>query len=382
MIKTAILFFLLLCTISGYCQIANSPYQQYLFNELKKKPTATDADHISYLKAKLDSFARFNVKHPDKLYAVHNALCHFYSYHIDDYGQANLQSRKELYLLSKAHLRESDSLFLYAKVLYAVALYFVIYEKPINEQVDVIYEKIILLNETLDVVKKYNLKLLATYYQVLNETNKLLKTIAQFRSVYRTVAPTFERYYFSIFFSSFRNHNEIPFVEKRCLYDEVLSDYRAFNKEYATDDYYYEIWQSKFDLLRYSGKETLEESTSILNCLINNFKHGFPSGMSDDPVLNLLLSEADQFENGEERRLFYVAMTRARESVYFVADNAYKSKFIAELETESPVSIIKKCPKCITADLSKKSGTKNGKDWAFYGCTNYIYGCTYKERVL
>ena len=81
----------------------------------------------------------------------------------------------------------------------------------------------------------------------------------------------------------------------------------------------------------------------VLNC--NSGKHGFPSEMSDDAVLNLLLSEADQFENGEERRLFYVAMTRAKEMVYFVADSSYKSKFISELEIESGDSTIKKCPK-------------------------------------
>ncbi len=115
----------------------------------------------------------------------------------------------------------------------------------------------------------------------------------------------------------------------------------------------------------------------VINC--NSGKHGFPSGMSDDPVLNLLLSEADQFENGEERRLFYVAMTRAKDLVYFVADSSYKSKFIAELEVENVASEIKKCPKCKTADLVKRSGTKNGKEWAFYGCTNFMYGCSYQE---
>lgn len=115
----------------------------------------------------------------------------------------------------------------------------------------------------------------------------------------------------------------------------------------------------------------------VINC--NSGKHGFPSGMSDDPVLNLLLSEADQFENGEERRLFYVAMTRAKELVYLVADSSYKSKFIAELEVENLDSPIKKCPKCKTADLVKRSGTKNGKQWAFYGCSNFIYGCDYQE---
>lgn len=117
----------------------------------------------------------------------------------------------------------------------------------------------------------------------------------------------------------------------------------------------------------------------VINC--NSGKYGFPSEMSDDVVLNLLLSEADQFENGEERRLFYVAMTRAKQNVVFIADSTYKSKFIAELEVESGDTSIKKCPRCKTADLVKKSGTKNEKQWAFYGCTNYLYGCEYQEWV-
>lgn len=119
------------------------------------------------------------------------------------------------------------------------------------------------------------------------------------------------------------------------------------------------------------------EIVIVINC--NSGKHGFPSEMSDDAVLNLLLSEADQFDNGEERRLFYVAMTRAKEMVYFIADSSYKSKFIAELEIESGDSTLKKCPKCITADLVKRSGIKNGKPWAFYGCTNFLYGCNHQE---
>jgi DNA helicase-4 len=117
----------------------------------------------------------------------------------------------------------------------------------------------------------------------------------------------------------------------------------------------------------------------ILNC--NSGKHGFPSEMSDDPILNILLSDADQFENGEERRLFYVAMTRAKEKVYFISDATYKSKFIAELEVETGEKSVKKCPLCLTSDLVKKSGTKNGKNWAFYGCSNYLYGCEYQEWV-
>lgn len=117
----------------------------------------------------------------------------------------------------------------------------------------------------------------------------------------------------------------------------------------------------------------------VLNC--NSGKHGFPSEMSDDTVLNLLLSEADQFENGEERRLFYVAMTRAKENVYFIADSSYKSKFIAELEVDSGQSKTEKCPECKTADvvLRKKGTSKNGNKYKFYGCTNFLYGCEYSR---
>jgi DNA helicase-4 len=115
----------------------------------------------------------------------------------------------------------------------------------------------------------------------------------------------------------------------------------------------------------------------VINC--NSGNYGFPSEMSDDTVLNLLLSESDQFENGEERRLFYVAMTRAKETLILITDSAYKSKFIAELEIDNGNTSIKKCPRCKTADLRLKSGVTNDKKWSFYSCTNYVYGCNYRQ---
>ena len=68
----------------------------------------------------------------------------------------------------------------------------------------------------------------------------------------------------------------------------------------------------------------------LINC--NKGKFGFPSGRTDDPLLSLLLSSADQYEFGEERRLFYVAMTRARRHVVLVADRYRKSPFIREIQ--------------------------------------------------
>ncbi|RYZ24576.1 MAG: hypothetical protein EOO16_00290 [Chitinophagaceae bacterium] len=115
----------------------------------------------------------------------------------------------------------------------------------------------------------------------------------------------------------------------------------------------------------------------VLNC--NAGKYGFPSEISDDPILNLLLSTADQYPNGEERRLFYVAMTRAKENVYLIADQAFRSKFILELMSSDPNRDTKNCPDCKNGILVRRTGSKSGKQWAFWGCSNYAFGCEFKE---
>lgn len=69
----------------------------------------------------------------------------------------------------------------------------------------------------------------------------------------------------------------------------------------------------------------------ILNC--NRGRHGFPASQPEEPVLSLLLSSADDFEHGEERRLFYVAMTRARRHTVFICDPERTSPFISEIES-------------------------------------------------
>jgi DNA helicase-4 len=68
----------------------------------------------------------------------------------------------------------------------------------------------------------------------------------------------------------------------------------------------------------------------VLNC--NAGKYGIPSEQADDPLLNIVLSQADQFPNGEERRLFYVALTRTKRKVYLISSARNASRFVHELE--------------------------------------------------
>ncbi len=110
--------------------------------------------------------------------------------------------------------------------------------------------------------------------------------------------------------------------------------------------------------------------TIIINC--NSGKYGFPSGKADDPILNLLLSSADQFENGEERRLFYVAITRTKKHVSMITSKYRKSKFIREIQDETEDNSLR-CPICLNGELVKRSGP----GFLFYGCTNWAYGCRY-----
>ena len=49
-------------------------------------------------------------------------------------------------------------------------------------------------------------------------------------------------------------------------------------------------------------------------------KFGFPAEIADDPLLDLVLAAPEAHPNAEERRLLYVAITRARRQVYLLAD--------------------------------------------------------------
>ena len=63
----------------------------------------------------------------------------------------------------------------------------------------------------------------------------------------------------------------------------------------------------------------------------DNTRMGFPSMIIDDPLLGLVTPEAERYAHAEERRVMYVAMTRARVSVTILASEARPSDFVQEL---------------------------------------------------
>mgnify|MGYP003624277061 CR=1 FL=1 len=114
----------------------------------------------------------------------------------------------------------------------------------------------------------------------------------------------------------------------------------------------------------------------ILNCVSGQY--GFPSEQADDPILNLLLSKSDQFKNGEERRLFYVALTRSKRKTFITTNSTYKSKFIDEIDPNHIVDEHSKCPICKEGDRIVNEGiSRNGNPYIRYTCSNWNFGCDY-----
>ena len=120
-------------------------------------------------------------------------------------------------------------------------------------------------------------------------------------------------------------------------------------------------------------------------------KYGLPSEMVTHPLIEALLPKAESYPHAEERRLFYVALTRAKHRVYLVCDMTRCSPFIRELvEGEYPLdldelpaspeqlnAISANCPVCTEGFLVTRVNRATRK--SFVGCSNYPR-CTHIEN--
>jgi DNA helicase-4 len=105
--------------------------------------------------------------------------------------------------------------------------------------------------------------------------------------------------------------------------------------------------------------------------------YGFPSTIADDAVLDLAMSERDTFEHAEERRLFYVALTRARRQVVILSPPGLESPFVIELNDSDDVERVgadgdtsadlKICTACGQGTLVPRQGPYG----EFLGCSRF-----------
>ncbi len=114
-------------------------------------------------------------------------------------------------------------------------------------------------------------------------------------------------------------------------------------------------------------------------------RKGFPSQIEDDPILGLAMPDADTFPMAEERRLFYVALTRASRQVRLYTSLDKPSRFITELVANEQLLIqpvdgeaVETCPKCQAGVLR----VRKSEFGAFHGCSRYAVGCDFKRAIV
>lgn len=73
------------------------------------------------------------------------------------------------------------------------------------------------------------------------------------------------------------------------------------------------------------------EADEVILINLENKIDGFPNKKKDYKILNRLKNNPERFKYAEERRLFYVALTRTKNNVYLIVPKTSKSIFIKEL---------------------------------------------------
>lgn len=118
------------------------------------------------------------------------------------------------------------------------------------------------------------------------------------------------------------------------------------------------------------------EADNVIVLNLKNHLLGFPNKMTDDPMLSLLLSHDEEYRFAEERRLFYVALTRTKNEVVLLIPtdvSLFAEELIKDndfLFTSNNEKLSKtNCPYCQTGYLViRQNSLKNNQ---FLGCSHY-----------
>ncbi|WP_057831546.1 UvrD-helicase domain-containing protein [Colwellia sp. TT2012] len=131
-----------------------------------------------------------------------------------------------------------------------------------------------------------------------------------------------------------------------------------------------------------------QEADYVIIVGLKKGAHGFPAEKITPAFVDALLAKKETFAYAEERRLFYVALTRAKNRVYIIADMTTASPFVQELMDEHQIeldefcstvsqSVVEdiNCQLCDTGVLKKRSGRYG----VFYTCSHFPR-CQHKEK--
>ena len=115
------------------------------------------------------------------------------------------------------------------------------------------------------------------------------------------------------------------------IFDYIDKSFRCINNKY----YYKNIAFTYMTVHKSKGLEA--NNVIILN--MKNSDLGFPTKIKEERILKYI-KEFDKYPFEEERRLFYVALTRTKNKVYLFTPINNESIFVAELKKDYNVKSI------------------------------------------
>ena len=174
------------------------------------------------------------------------------------------------------------------------------------------------------------------------------------------------------------------FIGRYSFDSKMLQDSGLFNLQYNNQTGFVDVcYRKRADLkMSFTTAHKSKGLQADYVFILNNKKSrmGFPSKIQDAPLLDLLLESCDDYPFAEERRLFYVALTRAKKKAILLTLKDRESVFAMELRTRYAEELKRErysCPLC-GGHLVRRTG----KFGEFYGCSNYKNGsCKYTRNI-
>jgi len=124
------------------------------------------------------------------------------------------------------------------------------------------------------------------------------------------------------------------------------------------------LWEGVVETSTIHAAKGLEADYVIITDLIQDSR-GFPSTIEDDYVMHMVMSEKDVHEHAEERRLFYVGLTRARIATHIISPISAPSLFATEMLEKNwgkhvgiDESKNKRCPFCGSGTILVSKNSK------------------------
>lgn len=179
---------------------------------------------------------------------------------------------------------------------------------------------------------------------------------------------------------SLPQNSEVLFLSRYTYDYKILNDLFIMKKDYTKKTINIQFVKRKDLKITYrtihSSKGLEADYVFVLNNKIGNY--GFPSTIQDNTILNYFLSNKDNYKFSEERRLMYVALTRARKNVRLLTNKQNQSIFVKEITNDFSKELKREiyvCPKC-----GGRLIVKCGPYSKFMGCSNYPV-CKYTKKL-